>query len=205
MSERTFKPSEVHKLEDPARLTWLPPAEVLSRLALQPGMVVADIGAGTGYFAIPIARAVFIATHSAGQEYEGKVFAVDSQEEMLHKLREKLSQPGMPGNIELIHGSAADTHLQDRSCGLVLMANVWHELDDHRSALTEAGRILQRDGRLAILDWRPDVSRPPGPPLDHRIAPGEVVERLSAQGWSCRESSNVGTFSYLVIAAPPSR
>jgi protein-L-isoaspartate O-methyltransferase len=57
-NDRTFRVSEVHKLEDPERLQWLPVDDVISALALRSEMTVADIGAGTGYFAIPIARVV---------------------------------------------------------------------------------------------------------------------------------------------------
>jgi precorrin-6B methylase 2 len=83
MHDRVFKHTEAHKLEDPERLRWLPPAEVISHLRLLPGMKIADIGAGTGYFSIPIARAV-------GDG--GRVPAADLQPEMLELLRQKLSQ-----------------------------------------------------------------------------------------------------------------
>ena len=124
-NERIFKPSEAHKLEDPARLTWLPPSEVLARLRLRPGRNVADIGAGTGYFVLPIARET---------APTGTLFAVDMQPEMLGKLRENLTSPNAPQNIELIEGDAAATTLGNESCDLVLMANLWHELDDHAAS-----------------------------------------------------------------------
>jgi 2-polyprenyl-3-methyl-5-hydroxy-6-metoxy-1,4-benzoquinol methylase len=58
MNERTFQARDVHKLEDPERLTWLPPEEVMARIGPVPGMTIADVGTGTGYFALPFARAV---------------------------------------------------------------------------------------------------------------------------------------------------
>ena len=82
MNDRVFKHTEAHKLEDPERLKWLPAAEILAHLRVAPGMKVADVGAGTGYFSIPIARAVGALGH---------VFAVDLQPEMLALLRGKLS------------------------------------------------------------------------------------------------------------------
>ena len=93
MHDRVFKHTEAHKLEDPERLRWLPPAEVISHLRLLPGMKIADIGAGTGYFSIPIARAV-------GDG--GRVLAADLQPEMLELLHQKLSQEDALGNIELV-------------------------------------------------------------------------------------------------------
>ncbi len=186
--DRRFNPSEAHKLEDPERRVWLPPDEILGRLPLRPAMTVADVGAGTGYFAIPLAERV------------RRVLAVDVQPEMLHLLRHKLSQPGSPPNIELVHGSAGRTSLASSSCDLAFLANVWHEFDDTAGVLAEMRRILKPEGSLAILDWRPDVDRPPGPPLEHRVAPDQVEQALSAAGWVPQPSANVGRYSYLLLA-----
>ncbi len=95
--DRVFKPSEAHRLEDPERRVWLPPEEVLCRLRLHAAATVADIGAGTGYFALPLAKHV------------QRVMAVDMQPEMLQLLREKLAQPGAPNNVDLVQGAAANT------------------------------------------------------------------------------------------------
>jgi ubiquinone/menaquinone biosynthesis C-methylase UbiE len=191
MNERTFRAADAHKLEDPARLEWLPPADVLDRLELAPGMYVADVGTGTGYFALPMAAQV-------GQE--GKVFAVDLQPEMLEKLKDKLRAPGAPRNIELVQGDATDTRVPDQSCSVALFASLWHELDDHPAVLVEAARILRDGGRIVILDWRTDVDRPPGPPLDDRIPAEAVVRSLEANGWVVREPAAIGRYCYLVIA-----
>ena len=90
MGERLFKPQDAHKLEDPERQIWLPVVDVIRASAIRPGMRVADIGAGTGYFAIPIALAVGVG---------GKVYAVDLQSEMLNKLQQKLTKPGVPATL----------------------------------------------------------------------------------------------------------
>lgn len=89
-------------------------------------MNVADVGAGTGYFSLPFARAI---------APEGRLFAVDFQAEMLELLRGKLRADNAPGNIELRQGTASATGLPDASCDLVFLANIWHELDDHASVL----------------------------------------------------------------------
>ncbi len=193
VKDRLFNPREAHKLEDPQRLFWLPPTEVVSLLRIRPGMRIADIGAGTGYFAIPLARA---ATSS------GAVFAVDVQAQMLHLLRQKLSSPDCPRNIHLSEGDAADTKLADSSVDLVFIANVWHELENHGAALREAVRILAPRGRLAILDWRHDASFPPGPPVEHRIAAADVRRDLAAGDWASTLPYNVGRYSYLILARP---
>lgn len=152
-------------------------------------MCVADVGAGTGYFALPMAHAV---------DPGGQVFAVDVQPEMLERLRARLD-PGLP--VVLVAGDATHTTLKDASIDLVLFANVWHEIDDCRAALTEATRVLRPDGQLAILDWRTDVKHPPGPPLEHRIAASDVKATLRGGGWTIEASEPVGMFSYLILAA----
>jgi ubiquinone/menaquinone biosynthesis C-methylase UbiE len=189
MNERTFHASNAKKLEDPERLSWSPPAAIIASLRLRKGMTIADIGAGTGYFAIPIAKEL-------GDD--GKVLAIDLQQGMLDLLNEKLRQLDSISNIELIQGEAMSTTLPPGSVDMVFMANVWHELDDHATTLKEVRRILCPGGRLAILDWRTDVAQPPGPPPDHRISSDIVTKMLAENGWSTSHISHVGTYSYLI-------
>jgi ubiquinone/menaquinone biosynthesis C-methylase UbiE len=191
MSERIFNPSNIHKLEDPERLNWLPPQDVIRLLNLTSGMFIADIGAGSGFFALPFARAI---------EPAGRLFAVDLQPEMLEFLRVKLRSAGSRWNLELVTGEATATNLDDASCDLVFLGNVWHELDDHARVLREMARILRSGGRVAILDWRTDVPNPPGPPAGHRVAAADAAAALQTAGWAVIESTGVGTYSYLVTA-----
>jgi ubiquinone/menaquinone biosynthesis C-methylase UbiE len=194
MNDRVFKHHHAHKLEDPDRLKWLPPTEVLSRLHLAEGTRVADIGAGTGYFAIPMAAAVGGA---------GQVLAVDLQQEMLDLLRQKLESPQTPKNISLHTGSASDLPLADNSVNVAFYANIWHELDDANSAFGEAARIAVTGGSIAILDWRRDKESPPGPPQEHRIPAETVVNFLQTKG--CRRVAcyNIGDYNYMVTAELP--
>jgi ubiquinone/menaquinone biosynthesis C-methylase UbiE len=104
--------------------------------------------------------------------------------------------------IELVEADAARTTLAARSLDWVFSANVWHELDDRDAALAEFARLLRPGGRLAIVDWRPDVDQPPGPPLAHRVDQRRVVEQLLAQGWTDIRSADLGRYSYLVTARP---
>jgi FkbM family methyltransferase len=197
-SHKLFDPASAHKLEDPERPTWMPPSDVLSHLALKTANDVADIGAGTGYFAVPIARAVA----------PGQVYAVDLQPQMLKLLEQKLGaadpqdpqRAAAPDNITLVEGDASATTLPDASVDVALLANMWHEIDDHALVLREVSRILRQHGRLAILDWRPDVDRPPGPPLEFRIAAAEVTRTLEQQGWRVTMNTGIGTYSYLLLA-----
>ena len=192
MHDRVFDASQVHRLEARERLLWLPPSEILGWLELRPGMIIADIGTGTGYFAIPMAQAI-----APG----GRVFAVDLQPELLEVLRSKLAKPDAPENIVPLEGTASATGLADGSCDLALLANVWHELDDYAAAVAELSRILKPAGTIAVLDWRPDVERPPGPPLEHRVPAHQVQQFLHSHAKRVHAVRNVGQYSYLILAS----
>jgi ubiquinone/menaquinone biosynthesis C-methylase UbiE len=191
MQDRVFKHTEAHKLEDPQRLQWLPPGTILANLQLSPGLKIADIGAGTGYFAIPLAHAVAPGGH---------IFAVDLQPEMLDLLRNKLGKADAPKNISLHAGDASLLPLQDHSVDLVFFANIWHEIANLDSAIREASRVAVPNGKIAILDWRDDCVPPPGPPQNHRISANRVVTFLGENGCQQVQSTHVAEFSYLVTA-----
>jgi ubiquinone/menaquinone biosynthesis C-methylase UbiE len=189
--DRMFHHHHAERLDSAERRAWLPPDEVLAHLDITPGMHVADIGAGTGFFALPIADRV-TAT--------GRVHAVDMQPEMLTLLEQKLP-PGAP--VDLVRGEAGATGLPDASLDLALYANVWHEIDDRASALAEAERVLNAAGRIAIVDWRPDCASLQGPPTEHRVSGADVVTQLRDAGWRGIAQRHVGTYSYLVTAVRP--
>ncbi|MGO8719927.1 MAG: class I SAM-dependent methyltransferase [Acidobacteriaceae bacterium] len=190
MNDRRFPASQARRLEDPARLQWLPPAEVLTIVGVHAGEAVADVGAGTGYFTLPLAQGVGPC---------GTVYAVDTQSEMLGWIRAKIEGAGL-ANIELVHAAADATTLQTSKCDLFFLANVWHELEDRLAVLAEAARILKPEGRISILDWRPDVERCDGPPLEHRLAAEDAVRELRQAGFRDPAAQHVGQYSWLALA-----
>ncbi len=193
MTDKRFNASQAHKLDAPERLVWLPKAETVGALGVKAGDAIADVGAGTGYFSLPLARA-------AGPQ--GKVYAVDAQTEILEHLRQKLQSEAVP-NVELVHAEADKTGLPDGCCNMVFLANVWHEFADRAAVLREARRILKPGGRIAILDWRPDVEREAGPPLDHRISAADAVKELQSAGLERTTQANTGKYSWLVQGEAP--
>ena len=122
---------------------------------------------------------------------------------MLAKLKRKIESAATIQNVELFEGEATNTPLPPGELDLVFMANLWHELDDPEGALREANRLLLAGAHLAILDWRPDVDRPPGPPLDHRIPSITVKGFLESHGWTLERDSEVGRYSYFLLAVRP--
>ncbi len=191
MHERRFDAALAHRLDLPDRIAWLPPDDVIHAFGVQPGDTVVDLGAGTGYFSLPLALAV---------GSRGHVIAVDAQSEMLEHLRKKTISFPVP-NIELIHAEGDATTLRGASCDLVFMANVWHELPDRGAALGEAKRILKTPGRIAILDWRPDVEPDHGPPLTHRLSAQSAAAELIVAGFESISRRDIGKYSWLVQAA----
>ena len=193
MSDRLMSVARANRLDVPERVLWLPPSEVVDALALTPGEVIADVGAGTGYFSFPLAHAV-----SPG----GRVYAVDVQREVLSLLKRKFGQHST-SNVELVHADAIATTLPDASIDVVFMANVWHEFDAHSAVLRESMRILKAHGRIAILDWRPDVEPEHGPPLEHRLSPSEAKADLAIVGFGQIGQLNIGPYSWFVHGTMP--
>ncbi|MBW3660894.1 MAG: methyltransferase domain-containing protein [Gemmatimonadetes bacterium] len=190
MGERLFDPVKSDKLEDPQRVHWLPSSAVLGRMGVERGWTIADVGAGTGYFARPLAEAV---------GPEGRVLAIDVQREMLARLLVKLAETEAPSNILPLPGDADALPIADDACDALLLANLWHELENGPKVAREARRVVRPGGRMAVLDWEP-VEPPPGPPLDHRVSADAARDVLAAAGWVPSAPSRVGPYSWLLLA-----
>jgi ubiquinone/menaquinone biosynthesis C-methylase UbiE len=187
--ERRFDPNSLHKLEAPERGEQFPVDAILDASGVCAMLNVADVGAGSGYFTLPIARRVA----------PGKVYAVDPSAELLEVIRGKLSVGGAPTNIEIMVGEDSATGVAEASCDLIFLCAVWHEIDDHAAALREFSRIAAPNAKLAIVDWNPRATAPPGPPPEHRIARAEVERVLEESGWSVVKSDVVTAWTYIVV------
>lgn len=169
---------------------WLSPAALLAELDVCPGMTVGEIGAGIAFYTLPIGRRVWPA---------GRVFAVEWRPWRIDHLRTRLSGSGAPDNVGLVMGRPADTHLAGACCDLVIFADIWHELDNRGAALDEARRILRPEGRLAILNWRPDALCPPGPPLEHRASMRATLCAVEMKSWTLVKADLTGHDGYLLV------
>jgi ubiquinone/menaquinone biosynthesis C-methylase UbiE len=164
-------------LDDPERAKFLDPDNILEKLKLTGDIVLADLGCGTGFFSIPASRRV------------KKVFALDIQQEMLDILIT---------NIEAILSEESYIPLSDKSVNILLMANVFHELEDKLSLLKEVNRVLKMNGRLMIIDWK-KMEMDFGPPLKERLDEKEVIATCFRNGFTLLERSNIGPYNYLLI------
>lgn len=153
-------------------------------MGLKAGDRVADIGAGTGFFAIPAARAV-------GEK--GRVFAVDLASPMLEDLRRKASKARLT-NLEVLRSIEEHVPIPDHSVDLVLLACVLHELDGP-GTLPEARRILAARGRLAVVDWK-KIDQDEGPPREHRLDEREAAELLGSAGFRVARTFEAGPYHY---------
>lgn len=141
MNVRASLHTQAGKLDEPERLKWLPPSDVMAALDVHSEMAVVDVGAAfrlqTGWGFRGCLRGGF-ATGNAGL------------------LKKKLFSGKKLCKIELLQGKADCASLPDQSADLVLLANIWHELDSLEAVLRETRRLLKSGGRLAILDWWAD-------------------------------------------------
>jgi precorrin-6B methylase 2 len=150
-------------LERPERLEEERPELLLSALQLGPGMTVADIGAGTGYYSWRMAQRV-----GPG----GTVYAVDVQPEMIKLLEEQMSRRGA-ANVKAVLGGLTDPGLPPGSIDLALMVDVYHELEYPYEMLAAIVRALKPGGRLVFVEFRSGDAAVPIKPL-HTMTEAQV-------------------------------
>ncbi|HEV7799631.1 MAG TPA: class I SAM-dependent methyltransferase [Burkholderiales bacterium] len=155
--------------DDPKRDAWQKPHEVIQALALAPDAVVADIGAGTGYFA----------TRLANMLPKGRVYAVDTEPDMVKHLAERAKREGLK-NLTALGGKPDDPKLPQKA-NLALLIDVYHHIDQREAYFRTLAASLKPGGRLAIIDFRMDA--PDGPPKAARIAPDRVKAELKRAGY----------------------
>ncbi|HEY7245132.1 MAG TPA: class I SAM-dependent methyltransferase [Xanthobacteraceae bacterium] len=158
------------EFDDPARDAWQKPDEVLDVLHLERTARVADLGAGTGYFSVRIAKRI----------PEGKLFAADIEPDMLRYLGERAHHEHLHVLAPVL-ASAESPNLPE-PVDLVLVVDTYHHIDNRVAYFAKLRASLRLNGRLAIVDFRADS--PVGPPPEHRISPEKVTEELIAAGYS---------------------
>jgi len=162
-------------LDRPDRDAREQPDRVLDSLKLTPQMTVADVGAGTGYFTLRLAKRV------------AHVIATDVQSQMLERLRARL---GGATNVELIRAGDHDAALPARCCDLVLMVDVYHELSDPPVIIAGIKRALKPGGRLVLVEYRgedPAVAIKP----EHKMTLAQLKLELGGLGFRFVESNEM--------------
>ena len=144
--------------------------QVVQELGLEPGQVVADIGAGTGYYTRRLARKV---------GPRGRVFAEDIQPEMLTLLTKKMAGTGLT-NVSPVLGTTTDPKLPARSVDLVLLVDVYHEFDFPYEMMQAICRSLKPGGRVAFVEFRAEDPKVPIKPL-HKMSEAQVKKEMAVQ------------------------
>lgn len=182
-----FKPQNWERLMSDERRALLDPDRFLDQLDIKRGDVTADIGAGPGFFTLPLAERV---------GPRGKVYALDVAPEMVAQLR-LLS---LPAQVEVLLSMENRLPLPDGIVDVALLAFVLHELDKSRLFLADVRRILRPAGRLVVLEWVPQEEQF-GPPLHERIASEDSARALVAAGFRVLGGGTVNASAYYHIAA----
>lgn len=191
-AQHSFSGAEkwAHVFDDPKRDQWQKPHEVIQALALKPDAVIADIGSGTGYFAVRFANMV----------PQGRVYGVDIEPDMVKYLAER-AQREKRDNVVSIAGAPDDPRLPEKA-DLILMVDVFHHIGDRARYFRKLQASLKPGARLAIIDFRMDS--PEGPPQAARIAPDRVIAELKGAGYAlAKEHRFLPNQYFLVFQAQP--
>lgn len=175
-------------LDDPARDAYQKPDEVVRALRLRPGEVVADIGAGTGYFATRFARAV-------GDS--GRVYAVDVSPEMVRHLNRRLRDAGVR-NVSTVLAEPDDPLLPDASVDRVVIVNTWHHVEEQAKYLDLLKKSLRPGGQVVHIDFQ-KRDLPVGPPAEMKIAREDLVKQMEAAGFRTAAEHSFLPYQYFLV------
>jgi len=178
----------IKQLDDPSREAWQQPDQVVYALDLKPDDELADIGAGTGYFTLRMAREVGAS---------GKIYAVDVEQKMLDTIelraeREKLD------NIQTILATANDPHLGSASVDLIFICNTLHHISNRASYYRLLLRALRPGGQLVIVDFH-KRELPVGPPVEMKIDKKACIKEIEAAGFQLMKDHDFLKYQYFLV------
>lgn len=169
--ERRFDNPEAsaQSFDDPARDAWQMPDRVIAALGLKPGQAVADIGAGTGYFSVRLAK-------SAAAP---KVFAADIEPAMVKYVQDRAAREGLKNIVPVL--AAADTPNLPEPVDVALIVDTYHHIGGREAYFRNLIKSLKPGGRVAIVDFKADS--PEGPPKEFRFSPEQVKTEMAKAGY----------------------
>ena len=177
--------------ENPQRDSYQMPERILASLDLAPGMVIADVGAATGYFARRFARAVGA---------RGVVYAVDIEPEPLQWLEERAANEGIR-NIRIVLATATDSQLPARCCDIIFLSNTYHMIPRRVDYLEHLQSRLRSGGRIVIIDWRKQPL-PRGPRPRWKLTEQQVAEEALAAGLCVMDRPQYLPYHYFFLLQP---
>ena len=173
------------KFDDPKRDAWQKPHDVIQALQLKPDAVVADIGAGTGYFAVRFAHMV----------PKGRVLGVDTEPDMVKYLGDRAKREGL-GNVVAVAAEPGNPRLPEKA-DLIILVDVYHHIEKREQYFRQLQQSLKAGGRLAVIDFR--MESPEGPPPSARIAPDRVKKELQSAGYTLAQEHAFLPNQYFLI------
>ena len=182
-----FDPANKDMLLSSQRQRDLDPLRVISLVPIMPYHVVADVGCGPGYFTVPLGKHV----------YDGKVYALDIQQEMLDAAKEQLARVHLT-NVELVLTKEKKLSLKANSLDGAFAAFVAHEADDPQVMLKEILRCLRKGGWLALLEWYKREMEE-GPPMEDRIDKPELRGLAQKVGFRYTTGRDLTSGQYMLL------
>lgn len=181
-----FDPAHVERLLSDERHRNIAPERLLREAGLKPGDAFADIGCGPGFFALPAAHIVGVT---------GVVYAVDTEEKMLDRLRDMMP----PANVMPLKSTDASVPVKDSAVDIAFLGYMLHEVEDRPLFLKEVKRIIKDGGSVLILDWK-KKQEDEGPPIEERLTEGEVIGLLKGAGFENAEALSFNESHYKISA-----
>jgi arsenite methyltransferase len=175
-------------LDDPKRDAYQKPHEVITALDLKPGEVIADIGAGTGYFSFRFARHVGAS---------GRIFAVDISPEMVVHMNRLIREYNLK-NVQTMLAAPDDPLLPDASIDRIFICDTWHHINGHAAYLAILRKILKPDGQIVMIDFKKEKT-PVGPPPEMRISREDLVEEMETNGFLLAKEQTFLPYQYFLV------
>ena len=178
----------IARLEAPMRDAYQKPEEVVKALSIKGGEVIADIGAGSGYFTVRLARAV-------GEK--GRVYAVDVSPDMILHLNRRIRDLDLK-NVVTVLCAPEDPLLADASVDRFFICDTWHHVGGHAKYLALLKKMLKPGGQVIMVDFK-KAKTPVGPPMEIRIAREDLVKEMEANGFKLAAERTFLEHQYFLV------
>lgn len=176
-------------LDSKQRERLIPPEDLISQMPIQQNDVLLDVGAGTGFFTIPMA-----------EKTNGKVYAMDPDTRMLKVIEDKAKNKGL-NNIELVQEYIENLSIENNSVDFIMASLILHELDSLSGALAKLSEVLKTGGHILCLEYEKDDAIVEGPPMSIRIASDSLEKELSLIGFGLVKKTRISEAIYTILAA----
>jgi predicted methyltransferase len=184
---RLFPPEQLGMLEGPDRDAWQRPDQVMDKLLIAERSVVADLGAGGGWFTVRLAGRV--GPH-------GIVYAQDVQKQMIEAITRRIARAELR-NVKIVLGTQANPRLPG-PIDAALIVDTYHELEQPVAMLGHVGKALKPGGRIGIIEFKKD-GWGPGPPMDERMNPEPIVRDAEAAGLRLLSRETFLRYQYMLV------